>query len=263
MDELTIDGKIYLSSKKAAALTGYAKDYVGQLCREGRVEAKLVGRSWYVYEPSIRKHRFEGEETMQEQDAQTSDVESSEKTNVEAVFEPATYHAEEVVSMPLVEETVEPEPNEEIPSSPVSEAHVEEIENAWQEWFQKDTAPVEEVSVEEEKIEEVEASVPEETHEVPIMRREEPIPHQPAYTEQAAPQPVYREERPMKAEMRRKKVHASSHVVLKAVLIAIMLLSLAITTIGVGEAGTVTGTASARMGIIQFFEGATTVNSLE
>ena len=58
MDELTIENQKYLSSKKSAKLTGYAKDYVGQLCREGRVEARLVGRNWYVLESSIMEHRF-------------------------------------------------------------------------------------------------------------------------------------------------------------------------------------------------------------
>lgn len=58
MDELIIGDQTYLSSKRAAKITGYAKDYIGQLCREGRVTAKLVGRSWYVLESSIRDHRF-------------------------------------------------------------------------------------------------------------------------------------------------------------------------------------------------------------
>jgi hypothetical protein len=58
MDEITLDDKTYVSSKRAAEITGYAKDYVGQLCREGRVEARLVGRNWYVLEDSIREHRF-------------------------------------------------------------------------------------------------------------------------------------------------------------------------------------------------------------
>lgn len=61
MDELIIGEKRYVSSKRAAEITGYAKDYVGQLCREGYVEAKMVGRSWYVLESSIREHRFGSE----------------------------------------------------------------------------------------------------------------------------------------------------------------------------------------------------------
>jgi len=63
MDELTLDDKIYISSKKASEITGYAKDYIGQLAREGRIEARLVGRSWYALESAVREHRF-GESKM-------------------------------------------------------------------------------------------------------------------------------------------------------------------------------------------------------
>lgn len=58
MDEILIGEKKYVSSKQAAKVTGYAKDYIGQLCREGRVPARLVGRSWYVLESAIHDHRF-------------------------------------------------------------------------------------------------------------------------------------------------------------------------------------------------------------
>lgn len=58
MDEILIEEKRYISSKQAAKITGYAKDYIGQLCREGRVTARLVGRSWYVLEAAIQDHRF-------------------------------------------------------------------------------------------------------------------------------------------------------------------------------------------------------------
>lgn len=58
MDEILIGDKNYISSRRAAKLTGYAKDYIGQLCREGRVAARLVGRSWYVLETAIQDHRF-------------------------------------------------------------------------------------------------------------------------------------------------------------------------------------------------------------
>lgn len=58
MDELLIEEKKYVSSKRAAKMTGYAKDYIGQLCREGRVPARLVGRAWYVLETAIQDHRF-------------------------------------------------------------------------------------------------------------------------------------------------------------------------------------------------------------
>lgn len=53
MDELEIQGKKYISSKRASELTGYAKDYVGQLARAGKVPGTRVGRAWYVDEASI------------------------------------------------------------------------------------------------------------------------------------------------------------------------------------------------------------------
>lgn len=57
MDELVVDGEKYISSGRAARLSGYAKDYIGQLCRAGKVDAKMVGRSWYVKESAIKEHR--------------------------------------------------------------------------------------------------------------------------------------------------------------------------------------------------------------
>ncbi|MFQ5541060.1 MAG: hypothetical protein ACE5F4_02340 [Candidatus Paceibacteria bacterium] len=56
MEELDIQGKKYISSKRAAEVTGYAKDYVGQLARSGKIPATRVGRAWYVDEDTIKRH---------------------------------------------------------------------------------------------------------------------------------------------------------------------------------------------------------------
>ncbi len=56
MDELDIKGKKYISSKRAAEITGYAKDYVGQLARSGKIAATRFGRAWYVEESAILAH---------------------------------------------------------------------------------------------------------------------------------------------------------------------------------------------------------------
>ncbi|MBI2618361.1 helix-turn-helix domain-containing protein [Candidatus Kaiserbacteria bacterium] len=45
---LMLDGKEYISSKRAAELMGYTQDYIGQLCRTGKIEARQVGRGWYI-----------------------------------------------------------------------------------------------------------------------------------------------------------------------------------------------------------------------
>ncbi len=57
-DVVEIGGKQYLPSARAAKLVGYTKDYVGQLARAGKLDAKLVGRGWYITEDSIRAHKL-------------------------------------------------------------------------------------------------------------------------------------------------------------------------------------------------------------
>lgn len=53
MEELVIAGKQYVSSKRASQMTGYTKDYIGQMCRAGKLDSKLVGRNWYVEPRSL------------------------------------------------------------------------------------------------------------------------------------------------------------------------------------------------------------------
>lgn len=58
-ETLDFDGEKYVTSARAGKLVGYTKDYVGQLARAGKVKARLIGRSWYVSEDSIRAHKLE------------------------------------------------------------------------------------------------------------------------------------------------------------------------------------------------------------
>jgi|GEM_PF-1600546 hypothetical protein len=58
-DSLIIDGKTYISSRRASEIAVYSKDYVGQLCREGKLVCRRVNRLWWVDESSIRKHAAE------------------------------------------------------------------------------------------------------------------------------------------------------------------------------------------------------------
>ena len=59
MDELEIKGKKYISSKRASELTGYAKDYVGQLARAGKIAGTRMGRAWYVEEEALLAYKQE------------------------------------------------------------------------------------------------------------------------------------------------------------------------------------------------------------
>lgn len=51
------NGKEYISASRAALESGYAADYVGQLCRSGKIPAKLIGRSWYVDIDALLIHK--------------------------------------------------------------------------------------------------------------------------------------------------------------------------------------------------------------
>lgn len=55
--EINLGGTIYISARRAAEITGYKQDYIGQLARAGRVVAKRIGGLWYVLEESLLGHK--------------------------------------------------------------------------------------------------------------------------------------------------------------------------------------------------------------
>jgi len=60
-DEIAIEGVTYISSKKAAEMSGYAQDYVGQLARGEEVDAKRIGGLWYISPESLKRHKEEAD----------------------------------------------------------------------------------------------------------------------------------------------------------------------------------------------------------
>lgn len=124
MDEILIEEKKYISSKQAAKITGYAKDYIGQLCREGRVPARLVGRSWYVLESAIQDHRFGNAVTTQE------DVVDQRKFPSHA-WEPPRYEAVQTPVLPSVRPKREEGDDD------------HHLQESWGEWFENTVQSVE------------------------------------------------------------------------------------------------------------------------
>ena len=129
MDELVIGEKKYVSSKKAAKLTGYAKDYVGQLCREGRVPARLVGRSWYVLESAIQDHRF-GNPT------ESATEKAKDAPTVEKSWQSPRYEAVDAEVLPSVNRLRESEAAEQAPESGDGEL-TQSLQKTWQAWFDR------------------------------------------------------------------------------------------------------------------------------
>ncbi|MEZ4195125.1 MAG: hypothetical protein R3B53_01875 [Candidatus Paceibacterota bacterium] len=57
MEVVTIDGVEYLKATQAAKRFKYTSDYIGQLCRGKKIDAKLVGRTWYINPLSLETHK--------------------------------------------------------------------------------------------------------------------------------------------------------------------------------------------------------------
>lgn len=253
MEELTIGDKIYISSKRAAEITGYAKDYVGQLCREGRVEATLVGRSWYVLESSIKEHRFGSEGNISSE--KETDTKSSTAFDT---WEKPSYSAEGLPELPafqgssinVLNKTLEPVNPPEAPAQ-----SIEDMQSAWKEWFATRKEPLLET---EEVIEERESKLEEEKEEEdrvyePVQQEEvyDPIPSTPEVEEiveihrsyepinapVAAVEAVSEEVIERRAEQRpkrRRKGKGGTHLATRALLISLALAVSAIGAIGAG-----------------------------
>lgn len=57
MKEVLINGVTYVPASSLAKQFRYTSDYIGQLCRAKKVDAQLIGRSWYVNPTSLASVR--------------------------------------------------------------------------------------------------------------------------------------------------------------------------------------------------------------
>tara|TARA_B100001989_G_scaffold251339_2_gene230328 strand:+ start:104 stop:1066 length:963 start_codon:yes stop_codon:yes gene_type:complete len=57
MDTVILDGIEYKKASVVAKEFRYTSDYIGQLCRAKKIDARLVGRTWFVNPSSITDHK--------------------------------------------------------------------------------------------------------------------------------------------------------------------------------------------------------------
>lgn len=57
METIEHAGVLFVKATVLAKKHRYTTDYIGQLCRAGKVEAKLIGRAWFVNERSLLEHK--------------------------------------------------------------------------------------------------------------------------------------------------------------------------------------------------------------
>lgn len=56
---VSFDGKDYVSASRAAKITGYNQDYIGQLARSGKILSRQIGNRWYVERFGLVNHKTE------------------------------------------------------------------------------------------------------------------------------------------------------------------------------------------------------------
>ncbi len=82
MQTVVFEGKEYTKASVLAERFRYTQDYLGQLCRAKKVDARLVGRAWYVNLDSLELHRKSRYKTEQgEPLVKAVADESEEKSN--------------------------------------------------------------------------------------------------------------------------------------------------------------------------------------
>lgn len=133
MDEITIEDKKYISSKQATKLTGYAKDYIGQLCREGRVPARLIGRNWYVLETALADHRFGKAKTVFPERAVPS-----AGPMLSSTWETPRYEASQAEILPPLQRSDDVDISFSTETGPREESKVSRLlQDSWREWFER------------------------------------------------------------------------------------------------------------------------------
>lgn len=201
---VSFDGKDYISANRAAKLTGYNQDYIGQLARGNQILSRQVGKRWYVDRESLLQHKAEKDALLaavqvesvglaKPEDLQAPVEESvPAETPVEDDVTHFSYVKEEISLVPEFE-TEEPEPMPEFPRRKVSEPVFEEYravpssEIAMTEAIESDIAAPELRIEQAEEVESESAEAPLSEVNIPIrvMPREEAI--EEAYIEEYEP----------------------------------------------------------------------------
>ncbi len=65
-EEVILDGKTYISSKRASEKSGYAQDYIGQLARKGMIDARRIGGLWYIFFDSLNGYKDKADKLVRE-----------------------------------------------------------------------------------------------------------------------------------------------------------------------------------------------------
>jgi len=91
VEKISFGNKEYVKASDIAKKFRYTQDYVGQLCRGDKVDARLVGRVWYINPESVTEYRKTKHSTQKQSASASHPVAiKTTKSRVEPVVRPKT-----------------------------------------------------------------------------------------------------------------------------------------------------------------------------
>ncbi len=102
---VTFEGKEYISASRAAQLTSYNQDYVGQLARSGKILARQIGNRWYVDRHALIAHKEEKDALLASVQSQAVGIseyikQAPQTTHTNTEIEIMNYNSDETDLMP-------------------------------------------------------------------------------------------------------------------------------------------------------------------
>jgi hypothetical protein len=83
METVVLDGVEYLKASAAAVKFKYTSDYIGQLCRAKKIDARLVGRTWFVNPESLTNYKTTKYEKITDESADATNGSTPIKIKIE------------------------------------------------------------------------------------------------------------------------------------------------------------------------------------
>lgn len=137
---VSFDGREYISSKRAAEITRYTQDYVGQLARGGKIASRQVSGRWYVSKDDLKAHKEQKDALLAKVQADSVGIQKNNEVSEDSTMpqktdaELFTYISEAQDTSPALPEMIKKEPKIEIEYvSRESISAVQETDNAVQE----------------------------------------------------------------------------------------------------------------------------------
>src|SRR3989344_186837 len=119
---VSFDGRDFVSAHRAAKLTGYKQDYVGQLAHSDQILSRQIGNRWYIERESLLQHKKEKDALLAAVQTEAvglkrpdpeaeSSVAQDRPVSIEYTSTHFTYVAEDAQVVPAVaEESAEEDP---------------------------------------------------------------------------------------------------------------------------------------------------------